>query len=333
MDRCLACVFATALLFSQLPGWTQSPQPALGEWIKRASMGMGIRTEPGVVALNGKVYAIGGSTRVLDDLATGEVYDPATDRWSAIATMPSGVNHNSAVALNGKIYIVGGFSGRPPGATGPRVHQGAEAHLQEYDPISNTWRKLAPMKSPRGSVGAAALDGKIHALGGRGRDVGTVTTHAVYDPAANSWSDRAPMPTARDHMATIAVNGRIHVVGGRLNERDDNVANHDIYDPETNSWSVGPPAPTARSGGQFALIDDFIVFFGGETSRRTFSENEAFDLTANRWIILPPGPTGLHASAGAVVGDSVYYPGGSTGPGGDAVTDQLLVFRLRRALR
>ena len=101
-------------------------------------------------------------------------------------------------------------------------------------------------------------------------------------------------------------------------------------DPKTDSWSEGPPAPTARSGGQAALLGDLIVFHGGETSKGTFNENEAFDTKAGRWIVLAPGPTGLHASAGASIGDSVYYPGGSTGPGGDAITDQLLVFRLRR---
>ena len=185
---------ALTILLSGAPVFAQ-PQPAaptLGEWMRRASMAMGIRTEPGVAALNGKVYAIGGSTRDADDLATGEVYDPATDTWSAIASMPAGVNHNSAVTLNGKIYIVGGFSGRPAGFSGPRVHQGAQAHLQEYDPATNAWRRLSPMSAARGSVGAATLDGKLHAIGGRGRDVKTVATHEAYDPLTDTWSARAP---------------------------------------------------------------------------------------------------------------------------------------------
>ena len=318
---------ALAMLLSLAAANAQTA--ARGEWLKRAPMSMGVRTEPGVVALDGKVYVLGGSTKDVDDLATAEAYDPGADKWSAIASMPAGVNHNSAVAMNGKIYSIGGFSGRPPGFSGPRVHQGAEAHAFEYNPATNAWRALAPMKAPRGSVGVAALDGKIHAIGGRGRDVKTVRTHEVWDPATNQWSESAQLPTARDHMATLAVNGVIHVIGGRLNERDDNVVNHDIYDPRTDSWSAGPPVPTARSGGQFALLGNLIVFYGGETPKSTFTENEAFDLKAGRWITLAPGPTGLHASAGAAVGDSVYYPGGSTGPGGDAITDQLLVFRLR----
>ena len=61
----------------------------------------GVRTEPGVAALDGKVHVFGGSTRDKDGLASGEAYDPANNIWSDIAPMPVGVNHNAAVALNG----------------------------------------------------------------------------------------------------------------------------------------------------------------------------------------------------------------------------------------
>ena len=51
---------------------------------------------------------------------------------------------------------------------------------------------------PRASVGVAVLDGKLHAIGGRGVDnTFTVATHEVYDPATNTWSERAPLPKAR----------------------------------------------------------------------------------------------------------------------------------------
>ena len=38
------------------------------------------------------------------------------------------------------------------------------------------------MKIARGSAGAAAIDGKIHVVGGRGLDGVTVSAHEVYDP-------------------------------------------------------------------------------------------------------------------------------------------------------
>ena len=46
----------------------------------------------------------------------------------------------------------------------------------EYDP-ADTWRILAPLKTPRGSVGVVALNGKIHAIGGRTVDRVTSAVH------------------------------------------------------------------------------------------------------------------------------------------------------------
>ena len=77
----------------------------------------------------------------------------------------------NAVAVNGKIYAIGGFLGSK--------HKNAVDGVFEYDPQKDAWRTLAPLSSPRGSVGLAVLDEKIHAIGGRGTDLNTVTTHQV----------------------------------------------------------------------------------------------------------------------------------------------------------
>ena len=52
----------------------------------------------------------------------------------------------------------------------PSVHRGAGAEPFAYDPAANNWRVLEPMKGPRGSAGAATVDGKIHVIGGRDLD-------------------------------------------------------------------------------------------------------------------------------------------------------------------
>jgi hypothetical protein len=41
-------------------------------------------------------------------LASVEVYDPSTESWSAGVSLPSEVNHGTAITVNGKIYLVGG---------------------------------------------------------------------------------------------------------------------------------------------------------------------------------------------------------------------------------
>ena len=90
------------------------------------------------------------------------------------------------------------------------------------------------MKSPRAAVGVTVLDGKIHAIGGRGIDnTFTVGTHESYDPATGTWNELSPLPKARDHLAVVAAEGKIHAIGGRITTPTDRTGEHDIYDPKT----------------------------------------------------------------------------------------------------
>ena len=64
------------------------------------------------VALNGKMYVIGGWG---DGKARGAnyEYDPATDRWTKKKPMPRPAHHAALAAANGKIYVMGGFVAPP----------------------------------------------------------------------------------------------------------------------------------------------------------------------------------------------------------------------------
>jgi len=62
------------------------------------------RAAVGVTVLAGKIHVIGG--RGLDGVtvATHEVYDPASGRWSEAAPLPKARDHMAVVAAEGKIY-------------------------------------------------------------------------------------------------------------------------------------------------------------------------------------------------------------------------------------
>src|ERR1044071_3900859 len=82
--------------------------PDRGTWTEKAKLGEQ-RTEAGVVAVNGKIYVMGGMARGADSSTLTQEYDPATDRWRERAPMPRPLSHPGAALLNGKIYVVGGF--------------------------------------------------------------------------------------------------------------------------------------------------------------------------------------------------------------------------------
>lgn len=317
-------VLASSVIFaaSGVAGTPQSPSAKLrGTWSNRAPL-LAKRAEVGVAALGGKIYVVGGSTLGNQASQLNQEYDPATDRWRDRAPLPRGMSHAGVAGLNHKLYVIGGFSGAG-------VHVGALNLAFEYDPATDNWRQLAPLSSPRGSVGVAAVGGRIHVIGGRGIDKVTVATHEVYDPSTGKWNEAAPLPTARDHMGVIVVDGKIHVIGGRTAGSGDNTNLHDVYDPATNSWESAAPLLTSRSSGAAAYYHGLIVYAGGECKDgKTFSENEAYDSKTNRWLTLARLPSGRHAFGAAAVGQYAYFTGGALGCGGGSLSDELLVFKL-----
>ncbi|MCL1976735.1 MAG: kelch motif-containing protein, partial [Candidatus Bathyarchaeota archaeon] len=57
----------------------------------------------GVVAVDGKIYAIGGQTND-GYVGTNERYDPKTDKWITLASMPTPRDHFAMVAYEGNPY-------------------------------------------------------------------------------------------------------------------------------------------------------------------------------------------------------------------------------------
>ena len=89
--------------------------------------------------LDGKIYALGGDhghDKTQIDVKSCHRFDPATKKWSEIASLPDGRSHfeSSTIVHKGRILIVGGRcnSSQPP--------RNVVGDLLEYDPKADTWR-------------------------------------------------------------------------------------------------------------------------------------------------------------------------------------------------
>jgi len=62
---------------------------------------------------DGRIVVIGGANTAGNTLSTTEIYDPASNTWTAGPAIPAGgtARHSSAVSPRGNILLVGGFSG------------------------------------------------------------------------------------------------------------------------------------------------------------------------------------------------------------------------------
>ena len=182
------------------------------------------------------------------------------------------------------------------------------------------------------STGVVALNGRIHAIGGRDPGIETVDTHEIYDPATDSWTLAAPLPVARDHLGIVVLDGKIHVFGGRTGATMNPVARHDVYDPATDSWSQAGDLNVARSAGAGFVLDGKIIYAGGECKtpdadvRLTFDEVEVYDPASDSWTELPLMAEGRHATAVVTMGDEGLVIGGNAGCGGGLRRDTVLSF-------
>src|SRR5262249_10036294 len=143
------------LLGTLVPTATPFAAVAEGVWTAKAPM-PAPREDVGAVAYDGKMYVLGGTARDDAKITRTQGSEPASDTWRALAPMPMGSHHLAVALLNGKIYTFGGFTGAAHGAPAD--------YAFEYDIKADTWRTLPKLTSPRGSVEAVALNGKLHVV-------------------------------------------------------------------------------------------------------------------------------------------------------------------------
>ncbi|KAF7657541.1 hypothetical protein LDENG_00025230 [Lucifuga dentata] len=83
--------------------------PETDQWTLIAPMSIR-RTDLGVIAYAGQIYAVGGFTGVIW-LDTAEAYNPETDSWSAVPSMLSPRSKFGIGVVDDRVYVVGGSSG------------------------------------------------------------------------------------------------------------------------------------------------------------------------------------------------------------------------------
>jgi len=185
----------------------QAYDPATNSWTTKASM-----PQPSchlsVVALNGLIYAIGGTIGFFGSGGPSPfvyIYNPATNMWTAGASMPTSRYDLAVGVVNGVLYAVGGFNNL------------SELNVVEaYNPVTNTWTTEAPMLTARSGLAVVETNGFLYAIGGLANSSNTyLATVEAYDPATNTWTTQASMPTARGYLAGGVVNGTLYAVGGR----------------------------------------------------------------------------------------------------------------------
>jgi len=281
---------------------------ASDSWTLKANMPT-LRTALSAVAVNGKIYVIGGVARssgwywdlaeaTADELVSAvEVYDPETDTWTKKTDMPTARCGMGTVVVAGKIYTIGGLA-----ANGKIMNV-----VEVYDPGTDTWTQKADMPTARWNLGAVEANGKVYAVCGNllpPWEDGTVTLVEVYDPNTDSWTKGVDMNFPRQAASIGQVNGEIYAIGGFS---DGNITPSSIVESyDTGSgiqvravspWHTGFPNPQVGTidGGERITIsgnrfppDSIVTIDGNPLTQMKVTDSLITGLT-------PPGRTGEQA--------------------------------------
>jgi hypothetical protein len=163
---------------------------------------------------DGRVLVAGGFTAVegqLQPIASAELFDPGTGRFSTTAPMPA-VRSDATAALlrNGRVLVVGGGV----------IDSGAvDGSAILYDPSTAAWTRTGSLGAARMSASSIVLpDGRVLVMGGRTWiDAATIDTSSdlaaeVYDPDSGlfSRSGRAELVHV-DATLILLANGQVFV--------------------------------------------------------------------------------------------------------------------------
>ncbi|KAH8811239.1 hypothetical protein F5884DRAFT_843024 [Xylogone sp. PMI_703] len=226
--------------------------------------------------VNGKIYMLGGLSGTnmssWNALPNSYVYDPTSDTWSELPSMPSNTARGgAAVGVYGStIFIAGGMT-KLVVVGGPQL---SVATVTSFNTDTHKWNTaLPPLPVERDHVGGAVIASTFYVTGGRdhGQNNTRNNTWTLDTLNPTAWVSKASMPTARGGMAVAAIGRYIFTFGGEGNSNDPfGVFNNtEIYDSDRDTWLIGEAMSIPRHGGGGVAVGDEIyipgggVFFGG----------------------------------------------------------------------
>jgi len=321
----LVLVFLTAsCIIIAKPGFS-SADVAEDTWAVKAPMHQA-RAGLGVAVVNGKIYAIGGSTASgpyrPDGFAggfvgTNEEYDPATDTWTTKASMPTPRDYFAIAAYQNKIYCIGGAVGYTVDErTG--FHGYITSKVNEvYNTLTDTWETRAPMPNDAMDIQAHVVNGKIYVM--------DWSLTYVYDPENDSWTSKTrmppPWPNYDSSPGSAVVDNKIIVTFEFSNftfpigyvSTEQKIW---IYDTEADSWSEGTSGPMGvvqgAAGATTGVKAPQKVYVLGLIVDALYPTvvNQVYDPKTDTWATATTMPTTRSDFGVAVVNAILYIIGG-----------------------
>jgi N-acetylneuraminic acid mutarotase len=260
---------------------TDRYNPATGTWSPGPQALFPHPDAPAGVRLqDGRILVTGGRLNGTA-LAHAEIFNPATNTWSATGSMTSPrVGHTLTLLANGKVLATGGWNG------------GFISSAEVFDPAAGTWTATSSMSEAKWLHSATLLsDGRVLVAGGENYTAPGgphFRETAYWDPATGAWTAGPLLNTGRaDHEAAGLPDGRVVVIGGLSGFAVNSaLASIEIFDGAI--WQFGAPMSDGRFHFPLAVMQDGSLLVTGGTTANTSPQTvtagaERYDPASGAW--------------------------------------------------
>jgi hypothetical protein len=198
--------------------------------------------------LAGNVLIAGGtSDESGGDVATAELYDPATGQFTSAGTMSTPRENHSATWLSPSV-VTGSLAGSVLVAGGSDAGASSDS-VDVFNPQTAAFSRVSPMTTPRTFQSAVLLDnGEVLIAGGQSSDTDFLLSAELFDPAHATFAATGSMHYFHaGATATVLESGSALIAGGRSSFAD-------LYDPTAATFSATGKMVTDAAESTSTLI-------------------------------------------------------------------------------
>jgi hypothetical protein len=225
-------------------------------------MNTGRAAHSATLLADGRVLIAGGfreEGRREISIASAEIYDPETNRFTVTGDLNEARNgHTATLLADGRVLIAGGWG--PTGRSGT---------AELFDPQTGTFQYTASLAGPRAGMTATLLkNGSVLIAGGESARNAPQPVAEIFDPASEVFSPTGSLHTGRSaHTASLLLDGTVLIAGGNT-DGNTVLSSAEIYDPERGEFTETGSMGSVRHKHAAVLLEDGQVLLVGGSDNR-----------------------------------------------------------------